>query len=551
MAPAPYICARCVRGLRRASLARTHLKAPSSRLIHSSSTQASQASKPESEPDVNLDSSKSEEATESPEPEQGALSRRLQEATEEALLTGGRSGRRVVLEESGFSEELKQRLLARLSDAKFKSENAAAFAAVGLDSPESNVVGRGSRDIASSAPWTGTEEVQDAVLRMLTDAHKPLSKELRGKPRIPDLAPVDMRLRRERKVSSGARAASARDKASVYSGLGLKELERDGKPLTEKEQKALKEEFKERFKPAARSMPATLTGLAQLANERIEDAIARGQYRNIPRGKGVERDTRANNPFIDTTEYIMNNMIKRQEIVPPWIEKQQELIKAANNFRARVRSDWRRHAARMISSEGGTLQEKMNRAVDYAKAEEVYNPRRRNVDQISVPTNATDDPVMAKLRQEAAAEENAYEEQAADEKEAHDTASPNAEPEVSFTRPFRDPAWEATERSYMELAVQNLNVLTRSYNLMAPELAKKPYFSLERELNNCFADVAPLLANEIKDRASRPPSRNSLSEFKPSVLDRFSREQTARIYERKMEPYGFKEMWRDLFGKSS
>jgi hypothetical protein len=460
-----------------------------------------------------------------------------------------------VLEESGFSEDLKERLLARVSDAKFKSDNAAAIAAAGLDTPESNVVGQGSRDIASAAPWTGTESTEDAVLRMLTDAHKPLSKELRGKPRIPEPNPVDMRIRRERKVSSGIRAASARDRASAYAGLGLKELEKEGKPLTEKEQEALKKEFRDRFTPAARAVPATLTGLAALANERIEDAIARGQFKNIPRGKGVERDTRADNPFIDTTEYIMNKMIKRQEIVPPWIEKQQELIKAANNFRARVRSDWRRHAARMISSAGGTLQEKMNRAVEYAKAEEVYNPRRRNVDQISVPTNATDDPVMAKLRQEIAAEENVVAADGASpnpESESTSSASPSSEPEISFTRPFRDPAWEATERGYMELAINNLNAITRSYNLMAPELAKKPYFNLERELNNCFADVAPLLANEIKERASRPPPRNNAtSEHKPSVLDRFSREQTARIYERKMEPYGFKEMWRDLFSKSS
>jgi hypothetical protein len=468
-----------------------------------------------------------------------------------------------VLEESGFSEELKERLLSRVIDAKFKSENASAFAAASLDAPGSrpNVIGQGSREIASAAPWTGTESTEDAVLRMLTDAHKPLSKELRGKPKIPEPNPVDMRMRRERKVSSGLRAASARDKASAYAGLGIKEKEREGKPLTDKEKEELKREFKDRFTPGARAVPATLTGLAALANERIEDAIARGQFKNIPRGKGIERDTRADNPFIDTTEYIMNNMIKRQDIVPPWIEKQQELIKAANNFRARLRSDWRRHAARMISSSGGTLQEKMNRAADYAKAEEIYNPRRRNVDQISVPTNATDDLVMTKLRQEVAAEVAVIAEEEAvastdttstnsDVQSTDKTAPATSEPEISFTRPFRDPAWEATERSYMTLAVNNLNAITRSYNLMAPELAKKPYFNLERELNNCFADVAPLLANEIKERATRPPPKNNaFSEVKPSVLDRFSREQTARIYERKMEPYGFKEMWRDLFSK--
>jgi hypothetical protein len=70
--------------------------------------------------------------------------------------------------------------------------------------------------------------------------------------------------------------------------------------LNEEEREAMRREFKERFAPAARAMPNTVTGLAALANERIEDAIARGQFKNIPRGKGVERDRRADNPFVDT-----------------------------------------------------------------------------------------------------------------------------------------------------------------------------------------------------------------------------------------------------------
>lgn len=193
----------------------------------------------------------------------------------------------------------------------------------------------------------------------------------------------------------------------------------------------------------------------------------------------------------------MNNMIKRQEIVPPWIEKQQEVTKAAGDFRKRLRKDWMRHATRMITSGGGSLEEKMNRAAAFARAEEEYNPRRRNVDQIPVPTNTTGDTVMTKIRQQATkAKENTT-------NNAPTTASAD-EPRETITGPFRDPTWEAAERSYLELSVANLNALTRSYNLMAPELAKKSYFSLDRELSNCFADVAPLLADEIKERAAKP-----------------------------------------------
>jgi hypothetical protein len=41
----------------------------------------------------------------------------------------------------------------------------------------------------------------------------------------------------------------------------------------------MRKELKERFTPGARAMPNSIRGLAALANERIEDAIARGQFK--------------------------------------------------------------------------------------------------------------------------------------------------------------------------------------------------------------------------------------------------------------------------------
>ncbi|KAK5658469.1 hypothetical protein OQA88_1858 [Cercophora sp. LCS_1] len=473
------------------------------------------------------------------------MARRLEEATEEALLTGGRAGRRAV-EEAGFSEELKSRLLDKLADAKFESDNAAALAEAGVGDRIPSAAGEGTRHIAASQPWTGEESHEDAALRMLHDARKPLAPGLRGKPKIPQPSvPVDMRLRRDSAASKGQRAASARDKAQAYAGLGVKE-----KGLTEEERKALREEFRERFRPGARAMPNTISGLAALANERIEDAIARGQFKNIPRGKGIERDARADNPFIDTTEYIMNKMIKRQDIVPPWIEKQQELLKAANVFRSRLRNDWRRHAARMIASRGGSLQEQMARAEEYARAEEVYNPRRKPVNEISIPTNATDDAVMASLRQQSSMPEESEGKKVDAEAEV---GAQEKDSQPVLTRPFRDPDWEVTEKSYMELSVSNLNAITRSYNLMAPELAKKPYFSLQRELDRCFAEVAPQLANEIKVRAAAPPKHliEPLGRARGALEIFGSKAQgSAKIYDSKAPHYGLKEFWRDIWGNS-
>jgi hypothetical protein len=105
---------------------------------------------------------------------------------------------------------------------------------------------------------------------MLDDSKRKLPPHLRGKPTIPSPV-VDMRMKREPMVSAGHRAASARDKAQVYAGMGMKE-----KGLNEEEREAMKKEFRERFQPAARAMPSTLTGLAQLANERWVLEVERG-----------------------------------------------------------------------------------------------------------------------------------------------------------------------------------------------------------------------------------------------------------------------------------
>ncbi len=326
--------------------------------------------------------------------EPGALSRRLEEATEETLLEGGRAGQRAV-EEAGFSAELKERLLSKLADAQFRAEHAGTLSAAGLDARTMLPAAGAAAVPEGGGAWTGDEPLAAGVRRMLEDAHKPLPRELRARPVVPQPVVVGMRPRRAAAVSVGRRAAEARERASAYAGLGLGRA-RPGDPgLTEAEREALRGEFRERFAPGARALANTISGLAGLANERIEEAMARGQFRHIRRGPGVERDARVDNPFVDTTEYIMNNMIKRQDVVPPWIDKQQELARAARVFRTRLRSDWKRHAARVIASRGGSLQHQMARAAAFAAAEEATNPRPRNVEEMVVPASATHHPVMA------------------------------------------------------------------------------------------------------------------------------------------------------------
>lgn len=305
-------------------------------------------------------------------------------------------------------------------------------------------------------------------------------------------------------------------------------------------------------------------GNSRYVNQYLNESHLLTDFKNIPRGKTIERDSRADNPFVDATEYILNKMIQRQDIVPPWIEKQQELVKSAHVFRARLRNDWTRQALRTITSRGGTLEQQMHQADLYAKSERVYNPKRRAVEQVAVPTNATSDPVMLNITRitesptqspliQVSVELKGVENPATDSTESAvimNSSEAYSGPIEPLPAPFRIPEWEKSEFSYLTLAITNLNSITRSYNLMAPDLAKKPYFSLERELKSCYADVAPMLSNAIKERAGRATKEfvEKIGHKSGGVLERFGKD-AAKIYDSKRPLYGFKEFWTDLFGE--
>lgn len=61
----------------------------------------------------------------------GAMSRRLEELTEQTIEESGARSKKA-FEEAGFSDELKRQLEERIQMSKFKSDNAAAFAQVDM-----------------------------------------------------------------------------------------------------------------------------------------------------------------------------------------------------------------------------------------------------------------------------------------------------------------------------------------------------------------------------------------------------------------------------------
>lgn len=508
-------------------LAKRHLYSPKTPTIHrlfaryiQKSTSTSDYTtapprRPNDTPPENASTKNSTDGISSPpsppqEEKHSALAQRLEDLAESAVLASPNNPHTTIL-----SDDLKTALERRIAAAEFSSEysQSIAFANVPASAPKH------SRDLAGATPWTGTESQEDAVLRMLTDSHKPLKHGLRGKPSLQSVGSLWPKNTFQPPVVAGTRVARARDKSLEYS------ISKD-KGLTPEERKQVKDMFKDRFEGPAvggGGSVASVSAIMSLADKRIEDARARGQFNDLPRGKPLEKDHMASSPYLDTTEYFLNKIIQRQEVLPPWVEKQQELNRTVDGFRQRLRGDWKRFAARSIAARGGTLEQQIKTAEKYAEAEarrvRLENFVRRIKNGEDVPTEEVE----------------------------HASDGPK---EV-----FRDATWEKTELSYNKLQIEHLNELTRSYNLVAPDMAKKPLFSLERELNKCFAEVAPQVASEIRERARRP---------KGSMLNQGRRKDgwigklgigeereyhQAVVYDSVKPNYGFKEFWRDIFGR--
>lgn len=184
--------------------------------------------------------------------EEGAMTRRLSSLTSSNLDPSNSSTSKVI-EDAGFNPQLKEALLQRIASASPRAANPQAFAEA--ESPSS--VGTGSRFIAASQPWTGTESIHDSSLRMLDDSYKRI--------RVPSSIPKPAGIARPpkkvdtgrppktEKSSSGARLASARERSSMYAYL-------KDESLSKKERDQLRAELKERFSPGARPMPTTIQG---------------------------------------------------------------------------------------------------------------------------------------------------------------------------------------------------------------------------------------------------------------------------------------------------
>ncbi|ODQ78013.1 hypothetical protein BABINDRAFT_168591 [Babjeviella inositovora NRRL Y-12698] len=178
------------------------------------------------------------------------------------------------------------------------------------------------RETAMATPWTGEEHLHDTALRMLQDAHKPVKVRANTNPHAPNLnkiitPPVPLK----------QRIAEARDKSLDYLLNKGTSFEEDPK---------FREMYRERLLGPEILGPisagATINAIHRIADARIEESQSRGDFsHNSLRGKPMPKTH--SSAYINTTEYYMNNILKLQDVSPPWVEKQGSVNEEIARFR--------------------------------------------------------------------------------------------------------------------------------------------------------------------------------------------------------------------------
>lgn len=179
-------------------------------------------------------------------------------------------------------------------------------------------------DTVTNKPWSGTESVHDANLRMILDLKPP---------------PVKYR----QSVISPAMSIQDRIENAKESSLDYKHGN------SKKGDKNFRELYKEKLLGPSMflntSSPHTLIGMAStLADARINASINRstghfddkGEMTGV-RGKPLDKEYLNN---CTDTNYFMTHILNKQETLPPWVDSQQSIDLQIIDFRKNMDGEW-------------------------------------------------------------------------------------------------------------------------------------------------------------------------------------------------------------------
>lgn len=286
-----------------------------------------------------------------------------------------------------------------------------------------------TKEIAMSRPWNGQESHYDASLRMLNDSIKPLKVKKNAKTIITPPKPIRNRIH------------DAREGALDY------QLSKVSTKKNKKDDDGWSEMYKERLLGPSMllndSFASVDNSIRSLADQKIMDAKRRGEFKNLERGKPLNKGYGATeNMFIDRTEYHLNEILKKQDALPSWIEKQSGCDLRISNFRNELDNDWLKYAINHIKDKFPGLND-----------DELIEKMQVFVE------NELDGNCKNKLRSEQ---------------------------------------WLKSRNEYLKTKIRDLNDTIRGYNLQAPMASQKFYLILDKELNSCYKRVSSVLVLALK-----------------------------------------------------
>lgn len=364
-------------------------------------------------------------------------------------------------------------------------------------------VNKRSLDIAIAAPWSGSESSVDLANRMLQDAYKPLKNVKNGRVgggrmggastgvQMPKMGgklgtsatrgDISSRLIRARENSLDYEIHHKRSSPSKASPSFDREEGSDSGP-------SFRELYQDRFLGPS-TFAANLSAINSLASQRIEDAMKRGEFDGIKRGVNAAtsmdmekssdtdpttKDHNFTSPYIDTTEYFLNKIIKQQGAAPIWIDKQGSLKSKIENFRKELATSFAIHRVHEINKE-------LNGRNNQVKIKVAEKEAKRIEKSITTTT----------------------------------------------TTSFKDTNFESTQSTQLQTSIDSLNSSIRSYNLQAPSVSRWTYLSLETELQQAYEAGCLLIVEKMYQYLGEKSQQEIENEMKrenkmSSSLDNFN-----------------------------
>ncbi|KAI5956948.1 hypothetical protein KGF54_000567 [Candida jiufengensis] len=226
-----------------------------------------------------------------------------------------------------------------------------------------------ARDIYNSKPWDGSESTHDSNLRMIIDTTpKPMNDPMST-------------FKAKRKRSSNDRLSTAKDISLDY---------KLNKSPEDKEKEKFREMYREKLLGPSmflnKSSLSSIDFVGSLAGNKINASINQqtGKFdspeMNNVRGKPLSKEHLKN---CTDTNYFMNQVLNKQDILPPWIENQQSLGKTIVAFRANLDEMW----FKWILNDS-IMQNIVNRA---STVDEILDYYEINISKITMEDNSLSD----------------------------------------------------------------------------------------------------------------------------------------------------------------